>query len=76
MKTWIAFGLFLLLSCGAVFCQQPSGKLSFEVASIRPAAPPEMGRIRVGMNTDGGMLRYTNVSLKDVIRVAYRVKDF
>ena len=28
------------------------------------------------MNTDGGMLRYNNASLKDCIRTAYRVKDF
>jgi len=28
------------------------------------------------MNADGGMLRYSNVSLKDCIRNAYRVKDF
>ena len=76
MKTWITCTLFLLLSCGAAFGQQPAERLSFEVASIRPAAPPEMGRIRIGMNADGGMLRYTNVSLREVIRVAYRVKDF
>lgn len=30
----------------------------------------------VRMSADAGMLRYTNVSLKDCIRVAYRVKDF
>jgi uncharacterized protein (TIGR03435 family) len=28
------------------------------------------------MNADSGMLRYTNVSLKDCIRVAYKVKEF
>ena len=49
---------------------QSGTSLSFEVASIKPAAPQEMGRIRVGMNVDGGMLRYTNVSLRDVIRTA------
>jgi uncharacterized protein (TIGR03435 family) len=32
--------------------------------------------MRVAMNSDAGMLRYINVSLKDCIRVAYRVKDF
>jgi uncharacterized protein (TIGR03435 family) len=35
-----------------------------------------MGQMRIGMNADAGMLRYTNVSLKDCIRVAYRVKEF
>ena len=28
------------------------------------------------MRTDAGMLRYTNASLKDCIRVAYRIKDY
>lgn len=64
----------LFCLCGAAFAQP--GKLSFEVASIKPAVPMEMGRIRVGMNADGGMLRYTNVSLMDVIRAAYKVKEF
>lgn len=58
----------------AAFAQE--GKLSFEVASIKPSAPPEPGRIRIGMQADGGMLRYTNVSLMEVVRVAYRVKEF
>lgn len=57
--------------CGAALCQP-----AFEVASIKPADPSPMGRMMVNMNTDAGMLRYTNVSLKDCIRVAYRVKDF
>jgi uncharacterized protein (TIGR03435 family) len=60
---------FVAASCGA-FAQQ------FEVASIKPAEPSPMGQIRVGMRADAGMLRYSNVSLKDCIRNAYRVKDF
>jgi uncharacterized protein (TIGR03435 family) len=74
MKPWILCASFL--SCCVAFGQQPSGKMAFEVASIKPSKPMPMGQIRMGMNTDGGMLRYTNVSLKDCIRVAYRVKDF
>jgi len=65
----------VLLICGVALAQSGAG-LSFEVASIKPAAPQEMGRIRVGMSVDGGMLRYTNVSLRDVIRTAYKVKEF
>ena len=60
---------------GIAFGQQ-TGKVAFEVASIKPSQPMSMGRMRIGMNTDGGMLRYSNVSLKDCIRNAYRVKDF
>ncbi len=35
-----------------------------------------MGQVRILMNADAAMLRDSNVSLKDCIRVAYGVKDF
>ena len=75
MKSRILVATFALFICGSLVAQTGAG-LSFEVASIKPAAPPEMGKIRIGMSVDGGMLRYTNASLKDVIKNAYRVKDF
>jgi uncharacterized protein (TIGR03435 family) len=65
MKLWS-----LLLFCCAASGQQ------FEVASVKPAAPMPLGQMRIGMQADGAMLRYTNVSLKDCIRNAYRLKDF
>ncbi len=74
MKAWILCAS--LISCCVAFGQQPPQKITFEVASIKPAAPMPMGKMAVGMNSDAGMLRYTNVSLKDCIRTAYRVKDF
>jgi uncharacterized protein (TIGR03435 family) len=55
---------------------QSPAKAAFEVASIKPAQPMQMGRMRIGMQVDGGMLRYSNVALRDVIRVAYKVKEF
>lgn len=65
----------LLMACGAALAQ-PAQKPQFEVASVKPAAPSPMNQIRTNLSADGAMVRYTNVSLKDVIRVAYRVKDF
>jgi uncharacterized protein (TIGR03435 family) len=65
-------GIIIPLCCCAGFAQGPA----FEVASIKPADPSPMGRIQIGMNVDAGMLRYNNVSLKDCIRAAYRVKDY
>lgn len=59
-----------------LFAWQASARISFEVASIKPAQPESGGRMRIGMNADAGMLRYTNVSLQDCIRQAYRVKEF
>lgn len=73
MKRITSLFLLLCFLSAAAFTEQ---KPSFEVASIKPAAPSEPGRIRIGMQADGGMLRYTNVTLMDVIRNAYRVKEF
>jgi uncharacterized protein (TIGR03435 family) len=76
MKSWILCASLLSCSC-AVSGQQPSAaKPAFEVASIKPSEPMPMGQMRIRMGADAGMLRYINVSLKDCIRVAYRVKDF
>ncbi|MGP8248020.1 MAG: TIGR03435 family protein [Bryobacteraceae bacterium] len=74
MKSWILCAW--LLPCCALFGQQPSEKIAFEVASIKPAQPSPMGQVRIEMSADDGMLRYSNVSLKDCIRTAYRVKEF
>ena len=72
MKPWILCACFLLrLALG----QQPA-KIAFEVASIKPSKPMSMGQVRVGMNVDAGMLRYSNTNLRDCIRTAYRVKEF
>ncbi len=70
MQKWIAGVIFL----SSMAFGQP--KLEFEVASIKPSAPQPMGQMRIGMSTDAGMLRYSNVSLRDCIRLAYRVKEF
>lgn len=74
MKSWIPCAFFVL--SWAASGQEASGKPEFEVASIKPAKPLPMGQMRVAMNADAGMLRYSNVALKDCIRTAYRVKDF
>ena len=75
MKNWLLLTVLVMLCCAADAAQS-SSNLAFEVASVKPSAPQSMNMIRVGMQVDGGMLRYSNVSLKDIIRAAYRVKDF
>jgi uncharacterized protein (TIGR03435 family) len=70
MKPWLLCVSFL--SVGVAFAQKPA----FEVASIKATDPQPMGKMMIGMSSDAGMVRYTNVSLKDCIRTAYRVKDF
>ena len=75
MKTWTLCIALVLIASGALLGQQ-QGAVSFEVASIKPSAPQPMGFRRIGMTTDGGIARYSGVSLQDLIRSAYRVKDF
>ena len=76
MRLWIV--LTSLLWCCSAFAQtsESAAKPEFEVASIKPSEPMPMGKMMVRMDSDAGMLRYNNVSLKDCIRAAYRVKDF
>ncbi len=60
----------LTLLSGSAFAQ------TFEVASIKPAAPQTDGRIMVRMGGDPGRVDYANVSLRDLVRQAYGVKDY
>ena len=64
--------VLFVFSAAAAWGQAPA----FEVASIKPAAPMEQGKMRIGFGGDAGRIVYTNVSLKDVIATAYRVKPF
>ena len=52
------------------------GAQTFEVASIKAAPAQEMNRIMVSMGGDPGRLDYKNVSLRDLVRDAYGVKDY
>ena len=63
--------MFLSVALG-----QETGRIAFEVASVKAARPMPLGQVQIGMNVDGSVLQYSNVSLKECIRAAYRVKDF
>lgn len=73
-------GLIISATCAA-FGQTPEETPSFEVASVKPAAPQGMGMVRVrasgGPGTpDPGQLNYENVSLKNILMNAYGVKGY
>jgi uncharacterized protein (TIGR03435 family) len=74
MRFCAACASFVLL--GLAFAQQPADKPAFEVASIKPFDPDSSRQMWTGMSVDAGMVRYTNISLKQCIRTAYRVRDF
>jgi uncharacterized protein (TIGR03435 family) len=56
--------------------QTPANPPAFEVASIRPAAPQTGNRVMVRMGGDPGRVDYANVSLKDVLARAYKLKRY
>ena len=49
---------------------------SFEVASIKPAAPQDGHMRMVRMGSDPGRINYEGVTLKNLLARAYNVKDF
>ena len=78
-STGIGVAVFVF-ACGPVF-GQAAGKLEFEVASVKPAAPQTGGRVFVGRQggpgtPDPGRVTYTNVALKNLITMAYDVKPY
>jgi uncharacterized protein (TIGR03435 family) len=48
----------------------------FEVASIRPSAPPGPERMNVGVHIDGARVSCTSLNLKDYIGSAYKLKIY
>jgi uncharacterized protein (TIGR03435 family) len=63
------------MACAA-FGQSAGTPPHFEVASIKPAAPPPDGRFMIRERIGPGRLDYTSVSLKAMIQRACGVQDF
>src|SRR5437879_3190246 len=74
MQRIVTAGMILAVSSIAS-AETTSSPLSFEVASIKAAAPPADGRLMVSMGGDPGRVNYTNVSLINVIANAFQVKE-
>ena len=74
MKPWLVF--VSLAVCSVAAGQPASERLSFEVVSVKPAEPQPMNQIRVMNSSDPGMVRYRGYSLRLLIQLAYRVKEF
>lgn len=74
----VSFFPFLAVVCA--LAQTPDPKVTFEVATVKASAPPEMGRIRVGMHggpgaQDPGRFTCENCNLSMLITTAYDI-DF
>lgn len=73
--TEFLFGIGLLTAAAA--SAQTARPLEFEVASIKQTESVTAGsRLNIGMHVDGAQVRCTSFSLKDYIRMAYKVKDY
>jgi len=64
------------LAAFAAFGQTAPGKYAFEVVSIKAPEPSDPNQIRMGISGDPGMVRYSNLALRDLIRIAYDVKIY
>ena len=65
----------------SVAAKPPAGGFVFEVATIKPAKMPSQsdmlnGKAHVGMKTDAARVDIGFMSLKDLIGIAYKVKDY
>ncbi len=66
---------------GGLMAQSAEENLTFEVASIKPAAPMQPGRMMMGSrggpgSADPGHLTYNNLSLKNMLVNAFGVKGY
>jgi uncharacterized protein (TIGR03435 family) len=64
-----------VVASGTALGQTLPARPEFEVASIRPSAPA-VERVNLGVHIDGARVSCTYLSLKDYIRIAYRLKDY
>jgi uncharacterized protein (TIGR03435 family) len=72
-----ALSFFLASLIPVAFGQTPPARLEFEVASVKPSTAPAMGSsVNIGVKINGAQMHISSLSLKDYIRIAYRVKDY
>jgi uncharacterized protein (TIGR03435 family) len=66
-----AFGM------GLCFGQALPAHLEFEVASVKPAPPLDTSKtVVLGRQIDRAQVRFTQASLRDLIRIAWAVRDY
>jgi len=81
-KTALRLGAVIMLASGAassaLHAQSPA-PLTFEVASIKPSAPPDpsnpLTMVPMLLPGSGGSIRATNLPLRLLVRAAYKLED-
>jgi uncharacterized protein (TIGR03435 family) len=79
-RSIVISGLAVLAGCGAALAQGGDGQ-TFVVATIKPAAPMEPGRMMIGTRggpgtQSPGQITATNLSVREMMATAYNVKDY
>lgn len=66
-----------VFSAGFCFCQSRPACLEFEVTSVKPSPPLDTSKaVSFGRQIDGAQVRFTQTSLRDLIRIAWAVRDY
>jgi uncharacterized protein (TIGR03435 family) len=78
--------IFFLAAAGAAPAQAPQGQLSFDVATVKPAAPLDMQRLaadmqagrmpKIGPQIDATRATYSYMSLDQLIAMAWNVRPY
>ena len=67
----------LLAGVSVLLAQAPPSKLEFEVASVKAAEPIGAGStVDIGMHIDGAQVRFSSLALRDLMRMAYRMRTY
>ncbi len=66
-----------MLNAGLCLCQSGPACDTFEVGSVKPAPPLDVSKtVAFGRQIDGAQVHFTQTSLRDLIRVAWAVRDY
>lgn len=68
--------LLVVLAAAPLLAQKPSHGPEFEVASIKPSTALGPRSIRAGLHVDGSQVTFAQLSLDNLIDLAYRVKSY
>jgi uncharacterized protein (TIGR03435 family) len=84
LRSIVSALMLLLVASGAAPGQAPQNKLSFDVATVKPAAPLDMQRMaadvqagrmpKIGQEIDATRATYTYTPLDQLIALAYKVR--
>ena len=64
------------LASAPVFGQPAPAKPEFEVASVKPSPAQPDSQVAIGLHIDGAQIHIADLSLRDYIYIAYRIRDY